>query len=444
MNKLTIERKILIAILIAAGVMRLGMLLWKSAHLHTDPDAYVALANELDLGRGLVKPGSDVPTAFRPPLYPVLLASLLCIGSAFGTHSVPLLIGVFHLILGTATIWLTYRFCLMWRMPTWATLLSAILVAVDPLLLWYTTYPMTETVFTFLVIALLYASRLQRDMLKQIAIGLLFGLCALCRPSIWPFGALMILSWIRWLLSQQNRENRHNKIVSLCKKVPWMTLLIAVGTLVPWGIRNQLIFGKPILTTTHGGYTLLLGNNPVFYKEVVSREWGTTWKRESLTAWQQSLETDIQLDLGKDATEPARDRWMYGRAIQNISNNLEMFSQACLLRFVRFWNVAPLGETASAIPGTIYWAVFGYYLLITLGLIPGLYFSRKHRTLEICAILIISFTLVHMFFWSNTRMRAPLIPAISILSVYGWYSLFKLAGLSPTRKSPDTQNAARP
>ena len=27
---------------------------------------------------------------------------------------------------------------------------------------------------------------------------------------------------------------------------------------VPWGIRNLIVFGRPIITTTHGGYTLLL------------------------------------------------------------------------------------------------------------------------------------------------------------------------------------------
>ena len=47
-----------------------------------------------------------------------------------------------------------------------------------------------------------------------------------------------------------------------------MTLAFLLGVLIvlsPWAIRNQLQFGRPIVTTTHGGYTLLLANNPEFY-----------------------------------------------------------------------------------------------------------------------------------------------------------------------------------
>ncbi|MFX9077435.1 hypothetical protein ABTN32_20465, partial [Acinetobacter baumannii] len=54
----------------------------------------------------------------------------------------------------------------------------------------------------------------------------------------------------------------------------------AIGTILtvsPWLVRNWLVFGVPILTTTHGGYTLLLGNNSVFTQDVVQQPWGTVW-----------------------------------------------------------------------------------------------------------------------------------------------------------------------
>ena len=38
-----------------------------------------------------------------------------------------------------------------------------------------------------------------------------------------------------------------------------------VLVLSPWMIRNLLVFGEPVWTTTHGGYTLALANNPVYY-----------------------------------------------------------------------------------------------------------------------------------------------------------------------------------
>ena len=37
----------------------------------------------------------------------------------------------------------------------------------------------------------------------------------------------------------------------------------------PWAWRNARIFGEPVWSTTHGGYTLALANNPVYYAEVL-------------------------------------------------------------------------------------------------------------------------------------------------------------------------------
>ena len=77
------------------------------------------------------------------------------------------------------------------------------LVAVDPLLLQYTPYVMTETVFTLLLTALLAAITCDcRGGKRQVAVGVLFGLCALCRPTIWPVGIFAAAWWgWRWIVA---------------------------------------------------------------------------------------------------------------------------------------------------------------------------------------------------------------------------------------------------
>ena len=45
--------------------------------------------------------------------------------------------------------------------------------------------------------------------------------------------------------------------------------LSVLVVLSPWMIRNFVVFGEPVWTTTHGGYTLALANNPVYYREVL-------------------------------------------------------------------------------------------------------------------------------------------------------------------------------
>ena len=54
--------------------------------------------------------------------------------------------------------------------------------------------------------------------------------------------------------------------------------------LSPWAIRNQLQFGRPIVTTTHGGYTLLLANNPEFYQWLRAGPWGSVWRADQFDA----------------------------------------------------------------------------------------------------------------------------------------------------------------
>ena len=46
-----------------------------------------------------------------------------------------------------------------------------------------------------------------------------------------------------------------------------LLVLSLVLVLSPWMVRNTLVLGEPVWTTTHGGYTLALANNPVYYDE---------------------------------------------------------------------------------------------------------------------------------------------------------------------------------
>ncbi len=105
-----------------------------------------------------------------------------------------------------------------------------------------------------------------------------------------------------------------------------IVLASALGGLAPWAIRNQLIFGRPILTTTHGGYTLLLGNNPSFYEHLRSALRGSVWSAEELKRG--SNERDINDDAGaadRTRLELEDDRRNYSLAFQNIRAQPAMF-----------------------------------------------------------------------------------------------------------------------
>ena len=63
-----------------------------------DPDNYLPLAGSLARGEGLAWNGR--PTAYRPPLYPMLLAPLVKLGGERPILGIALL----HLALGAATV----------------------------------------------------------------------------------------------------------------------------------------------------------------------------------------------------------------------------------------------------------------------------------------------------------------------------------------------------
>ncbi len=111
--------------------------------------------------------------------------------------------------------------------------------------------------------------------------------------------------------------------------------MFAIGALLvlsPWAIRNQLRFGRPIVTTTHGGYTLLLANNPDFYQWLRSGRWGSVWQADQFNAaWNRR----------KPADELAADRLAYAEAWQTILAEPGTFVDACLVRLGRFWSPLP-------------------------------------------------------------------------------------------------------
>ncbi|MDO4558418.1 MAG: hypothetical protein Q4C47_05590 [Planctomycetia bacterium] len=251
----------------------------------TDPDAYRALAenlcDEYVFGNG------DIPTAYRPPLYPILLTPAVLAERITGLPWMfDVIVVLFHGFLVVATItgsWrLADRLCvpatvrgvselmvgngsvrgtfsdstIRWRL--WIPPIAATLVALDPVLIRQSGLLMTETLATCLAVWLLIAGNPvvagPRRFRRSLGVGGAYGLAALCRPAFLPVAGVAAL-YFAWT----GRKDRTGKIASVC---------FLGATLLPlliWGGRNLRELHRPILTTTHGGYTLLLGNQADFY-----------------------------------------------------------------------------------------------------------------------------------------------------------------------------------
>jgi hypothetical protein len=187
-----------------------------------------------------------------------------------------------------------------------------------------------------------------------------------------------------------------------------------------------------VFTTTHGGYTLLLGNNREFFRQVADRplleEWRDSAPDRFQRIWFQDLVSEMDRQIGPGAGEMAQDRWMYRRAWQDIAAEPRLFLRACLLRFAEFWNVVPLTPSRSAFSSAAVWGTCAGYsieLVLFVAGIAGLC-RRSDGRWVFPLLLILNFTLVHLFYWSNMRMRAPLVPLIALFASRGIAEIYSL------------------
>lgn len=391
------ERNWLLAILVIAGFLRLGIVCSKPGSLLDDRDLYWGLARRIVAGDGFVHPELGHITAYRPPLYPLLLA--LIVGSGGGLK----LLAAAQITLSTATVWLTWMLGRRLNLGRRA-LIAAGLVAINPLLVQATAVAMTETLFTFLVTAcLLFAIKN-----KWIAFGISSGLAALCRPTMFAFvGIAAIVFLLRYLWFQKH-------IRAVWKHAVFTMLAFAV-VIAPWGIRNWWHFGRPIVTTTHGGYTLLLGNNDEAYLEEAAKPFGTVWDSR---LWQRSLEEELQRAGISSSDEVERDLWMSERAWTWITSHPHEFTVACWLRIRRFWNINPAGSDAASLPRVILWGIAVFYTIELIVACFGILQLGSNVVREWLLLALLVFTLfsIHIVYWSNMRMRAPLETTLALLA----------------------------
>lgn len=386
-----------VAVVVLACVVRGGVIGLRMEQLARDPDGYRALAENL-LATGVF--GSDeVPTAYRPPLYPLLLAGCLKL-SANATVA----IGVLHFVLGVATVVLTMVLARQWRLNSFGPL-AGLLVACDPILLNQSTLVMTETLAAFLsvaALALVTAAGDRHSGLVAALAGVVVGVAALCRPTFLLYLAALIVG-LAWSAD----------IWKLRFRLAGAMLLGSAITLLPWAVRNLAQFGRPIVATTHGGYTLLLGNNAEYYDHLATAPWGAVWHADDL---------DDELRKNRSGDELVNDRREYTLAWQAIRKQPGVFLYACLTRVGRFWGVLPHEVAARDAGRVLRFAVAAWYLLVfvlVLAAIVGREVSLTRPPWLWGLLLAASFTAAHLLYWSDLRMRAPLVPFLSLLAACG-------------------------
>lgn len=446
-------RKQLVGLLVLVLFVRIGAGFagWNS--LHEDPDAYARLAISL-ADYGVFGFASDVeppPTAFRPPLYPWLLSWLVS-----DSKLPPMNVFLLHTGFSILIAWLV---CLVARrLGLQRPAVVSLLVTIDPLLIRAGQQVMTELLTTLLVALAWWmwlvvwpkratgesdcptTKRSPGQWIALYGLGIVFGLTVLVRPTAAPWTALC-LAGLFWFGCRCWKR----RLVD--------ALVISTGValcVLPWTLRNLSAFGQPIWATTHGGYTMLLANNPSLYAHFIRQGASRNWKADAFhSAWAErgavdrsqlldqsfwlSARDDVPLTNQTDHPtvhslgELADDRLAYELAVLTIRNDPQTFAASCVYRLCWLWAWWPSGSGTMATLAIGSW--YGALFFLALRGLCRLCCSRgKWGNIAIKPLahevgnwlpglaLLTALCAVHCVYWSNMRMRSPAMPCIYLLT----------------------------
>ncbi|AXC11040.1 glycosyl transferase, family 2 [Acidisarcina polymorpha] len=375
------------------------------------------IARSLATGHGYSDPfilGGTGPTAWLPPVFPLMIAAcfkLFGVYKPLAAWTVLALDCVFSAATALAVYEIAAR-CFNRRVAIW----SGWLWALYPAAMQYAVKWVWETTLTTMLFAwvLVLALRVRGIGAEQpgsaeergsqtfgrwLMFGLLWGLIALCNPSLLLFLPVCGV-WMLWSKS------------GLRRGVPKAIAsgLIFIACLAPWTCRNWKVFHVFIPIRGNFGAENWYGNRP----DAQGFPWGVIIaSRPDLQRYAEIGEVEYVKELG-------------AKASRYIHEDPRHFARLTVKRVYFFWASVPHPLAKSAF--LEYVREFHYGFLTITGLL-GLLLALRRRVpasgLFACAFAILPAT--YYFVTVAARFRHPLEPLITVLTVY----LFQSAKKAP-------------
>jgi hypothetical protein len=304
-----------------------------------------------------------------------------------------------------------------------------LMMALSHELIFWAGKPATEFLYTFLLTAaLLLLTRFLQSYRPffSIAAGVVLGMAAMTRPIPFAIAPLWGLG-LAW-------EGRRARLLGVGGRFvgPLAAPLLFLGPFVvvvaPWFLRNSLLFGRPVLTTS-SGLTLWWANHPT---AEVGGWYGVVWPRPG--PWVQLKQGISEVEINDALTREAwgfirRDperfvRLAFGRIGFLLLGSKELLTNVPFDR-LEFWP----GFEAELLKWNL-----GLLVLSCLGL---LWVVRKRERLWWPGCMVLAGSLaVHLVYTSVPRMRVPLLPVLFLLSIRGAFALWEMLGGGTAGRSP--------
>ena len=392
------RRSILAAVLLFAFSLRIYSIL--SLHVLPTADAltFHRIAVSLVSGNGFSLDG--IPTAFRPPGFPLLLAGVYAV-----THNNLVVAQIVQAFLETVQCGLLYLIArAVFSVP--AGLVAAIFWAAYPTSVLQSSLLMGEPLFNCLLLSMLLVTitRNPSDVKTSIFVGLLLGLASLIKPFMAVFG-LVIGTWAAWNLASARQGLRVALIISF----------VTACVLAPWIIRNYVIFHEPLLAT-HGGVNLWIGNNAH-----ATGGYSVDQRRNPVAGVKNEIERDSVAGAaawGYIRSHPGRFLLLVPRKIAFLFSSesqlfIHLFEQprAPATRYARLFVETPWFVHAAV--------NLHYVFFVSVGLLGIVFFpAERKKELRLFLLLAGFWLLIHIVFFGTQRFRYPLMPLFVLSSAY--------------------------
>lgn len=248
-----------LAMVLVALLIRLLLILIKREYVITDGYwsgfEMANLARSLVQGHGFASPwgGATGPSAWTAPIYPWLIALTFRIFGVF-SHGAAFALLTLNSIFAALTCWTLYRIGYRVFGETVA-ICAGWLWAIHPASIYFSVLWIWETSLSAFLLSLVFLLTLEMAeddrLLSWLGYGVLWAIAGLTNPAMlaWlPFSGC----WIAYQLHR--RGKRFLAPVLLGAFTFWIALM-------PWLIRNYVVFHQPILIRSDFGVELRGGNN---------------------------------------------------------------------------------------------------------------------------------------------------------------------------------------
>ena len=358
-----------------------------SFHAVLDPDDYGTLGYGLWLNGSLSFYPDTLPTVTRGPVYPLFIAALLAMTKGWYPYAIQFAQCV---LFGLTTLLTYFMAARIWNKSV--ALYAQIGCALYPFLIWYTPRIWIEILAAFLFTALIagtFCLSRSPTMFKAVFVGVLLGVCTLCKQTFLPFILIIPL-----LLFVFDRKIKKTCLIAVC--------VTAILVVFPWSLRNWNLAKRPIPVHLLAGQNFQRGDTYCRYYPKAPLSSRALWElgTEEIEALCDDHLTGVEKEVADESA-------LLKKSFETYRHDPVFLLKKIALNSIYFWMLGETREKTIVIASTQLVLVI-LFVLAVISLIK----TRRCAAEMIPVCLVVIYYASHLPIYANARFSVVLIPTL--------------------------------